>query len=361
MLSVEVKDKSDSPTPLDLAVDIPLDQGIVGIMGPSGCGKTTLLRLLAGLEKRYSGDIKLHDQVLWSSVSGIDYVAEKRHIGLVFQDARLFTHLSVAGNLAFALKRAQSPLFTIDQVVQWFGLSELLDGAVGTLSGGEKQRVAVARAVIHSPKLLLLDEPFVALDAANRLVLLNSLKQLYQQTRLPMIFVSHDLSDIRQLCRQLLLMREGKIYQQGETFHLLNQLETGLSLAQPVAATLSCRLAQKVAKQPLSGLWLGEQQLLVNHPLQAQGEDCLVNCLINATDVSISLSPVTDCSIANCLKTLVTKITWLDQYNAAVTLVLADQVLYAQITGYSVQRLGLQPNMTVYALFKASAVTVLAT
>ena len=278
MLSVELSDGQLVPTTLNLRVDIVLDQGIVGIMGPSGCGKTTLLRVLAGLEKRYQGAITLADKLVWSTASKVDLLSEKRDIGLVFQDARLFAHLSVAGNLAFAFKRAREPLFTIEQVVQWFGLSELLNASVSTLSGGEKQRVAVARAVIHSPKLLLLDEPFVSLDLSNRMVLLNSLKQVYQETRLPMIFVSHDINDIRQLCRQLLLMDQGQILQQGETFHLLNQLETGLKLDQPIAATVSCQFGEKIPDLPLSYLLLESQQLIVNQLVEPSEPDTSFNC-----------------------------------------------------------------------------------
>lgn len=352
------------PTLLNLAVDIPLHQGIVGIMGHSGCGKTTLLRVIAGPENRYSGEVRLSDKVLWSDSDKINYKPEKRNIGLVFQDARLFSHLSVAGNLLFALKRARSALFTLDQVVQWFGLNKLINAPVGTLSGGEKQRVAVARAVLHSPDLLLLDEPFVALDLQNRLVLLNCLKQLYLDTRLPMIFVSHDISDIRQLCSYLLLMEQGKISHHGDTFHLLNQLETGLQLSQPIAATLACRFSEHQAQQPLIHLLLGEQSIFATPGEDGQWQPQRPqHCLIAATDVSISLNAISDCSIVNCLQARADKITWLDQQNVVITLaldpVLNEQVLYAQITGYSARRLALQAGMTVYALFKASAVTLL--
>lgn len=374
MLSVELLTEPSSPTPLQLKADIRLDQGIVGVMGPSGCGKTTLLRVLAGLETRYQGQISLSGQLLWSSEQKVNCKPELRNIGLVFQDARLFSHLTVAGNLAFALKRACKALFTIDQVVQWFGLSERLNSAVSTLSGGERQRVAVARAVIHSPTLLLLDEPFVALDLPNRLILLNSLKQLYVDTRLPMIFVSHDINDIRQLCRQLILLDKGQINQQGETFHLLNQLETGLTLAQPVAATVLCRLTEAFEDPPLTHLQLGNQQLVAAQSMaESIGADfsfeqsaefgcelgAELNCLVNATDISIGLSPIIDCSMANCLQVKVDNISWLDQQNVVVKLGLSEQLLYAQITGYSLQRLGLKVGMTVYALFKASAVKVL--
>lgn len=368
MLSVKLATLPQSPTALDLTVDIALDDGIVGVMGPSGCGKTTLLRVLAGLETRYKGSVKSGDNVLWSSEDQINIKPEKRNVGLVFQDARLFSHLTVEGNLQFALKRAKNPLFELPDVVQWFGLDKLLKASVSTLSGGQKQRVAVARAVIHSPDLLLLDEPFVSLDMPSRKALLKCLKNVYQQTRLPMIFVSHDINDIRQLCKQLLLMEQGKIDQQGETFHLLNQLETGLKLAQPIAATLHCQFVERMADLPLTLLNVGkelsagkdkaEQKLLVTQTVEQPLEQ-VVDCVIAATDVSISLEPVVDCSIANCLQAKVGKITELNAQNAVLELALEGQVLYAQITCYSLKRLALQSDMTVYALFKASAVCVI--
>jgi molybdate transport system ATP-binding protein len=357
MLSVKLASLPESPTALDLTVDIALDDGIVGVMGPSGCGKTTLLRVLAGLETRYQGAVKSGDNVLWSSEDQINIKPEKRNIGLVFQDARLFSHLTVEGNLQFALKRAKKPLFELAEVVQWFGLDELRKESVSTLSGGQKQRVAVARAIIHSPDLLLLDEPFVSLDMPSRKALLKCLKNVYQQTRLPMIFVSHDINDIRQLCKQLLLMEQGEIDQQGETFHLLNQLETGLKLAQPIAATLHCQFVERMADLPLTQLMVGKQQLMVTQTVE-QPSAQVIDCVIAATDVSISLKPVVDCSIANCLQTKLVKITELNAQNAVLALALEGQVLYAQITCYSLKRLALQSDMTVYALFKASAVSV---
>jgi molybdate transport system ATP-binding protein len=352
MLSVNITSNNLSPTPLTLAVEIPLDNGIVGIMGPSGCGKTTLLRILAGLESRYNSQLKLLDKTLCDE--SISIKPDQRNIGLVFQDARLFSHLTVEGNLKFALKRAKQPKFTLEQVATWFGLKDKLTMEVDTLSGGQKQRVAVARAIIHSPDLLLLDEPFVSLDMASRTVLLRCLEDVYQQTSIPIIFVSHDINDIRQLCQQLLLMDHGKIVQQGETFHLLNQLDTGLKLAYPIAATLRCAAVENVSAQPISLLLLTKQKLIVSQVVEQ-----VSGCVINAADVSISLVPVPDCSIANCVQTTVTTIRELDPQNVVVELALDGQILYAQISGYSLQRLALQPGMTVYALFKASALRII--
>lgn len=357
MLSVEIKSQNDSPTKLEMSVEVPLDEGICGIMGPSGCGKTTLLRVLCGLETRYQGKVQLNDRVLFDTEQNVDIQPHLRDIGLVFQDARLFPHLTVQGNLAFARKRSTKGLFEIEQVSEWFGLNTLLDKSISMLSGGQKQRVAVARAILHCPQLLLLDEPFVSLDMAGRSTLLECLKTVYRQTRIPMLFVSHDIHDIRQLCERLLLMNDGEIAQQGETFHLLNQLQTGLKLACPIAATLHCQPCGRVEGLPLTQLKLSEQYLLSSE--ETDNEQALVQCVIKATDVSISLEHVSDCSIANCLATVLTEITVLDEHNVVLTLSLQEQVLYAQITRYSLKRLGLTPNMTLYALIKASAVSLL--
>lgn len=357
MLSVELSCIDDSPTPLAFSLSLETGQGIIGIMGPSGCGKTTLLRVLAGLESRYLGKVVLDDRVLWSTQDNINIRPHQRNIGLVFQDARLFPHLSVLGNLEFACKRRQRTLFSIEQVTDWFGLDRLLDKPTGALSGGQKQRVAVARAMLHCPQLLLLDEPFVSLDLASRHTLLKCLKTVYRQTQIPMVLVSHDVNDIRQLCDHLLLMDEGKLINQGETFTLLNQLQTGLALSGPIAATLRCQMQGKLDNLPLTRLQVGEQQLLASDDVELGVER--VECLIKATDVSISLAHVSDCSIANCLTTTLSAITPLDEHNAVLTLQLSNQVLYAQITRYSIERLNLSAQMTVYALIKASAVSII--
>lgn len=358
MLSVKVKVSKHSPTKLDFATNIPLDQGIVGIMGHSGCGKTTLLRVLTGLETRYQGSLSVNGNALWDSEQKVDVPTHQRGIGLVFQDARLFPHLTVLGNLQFAAKRAQEQRFDIPQVVQWFGLTDLLEAPATTLSGGQKQRLAVARAVLQSPKLLLLDEPFVALDMAARNELLVCLKKMHIQTKLPMLFVSHDIADIRQLCEYLLVMEQGKIVMNGETLHLLNQLSTGLNLAQPIAATFCCSGSQKMADLPLTQLHVGKQSLTTSQILSSWQSES-IRCVIHASDVGICLHPISDCSIANCIAVTVTDVQSINEQHMMISLDCEGQPLYSQITCYSQQRLKLAPGQKAYALFKASAVSLI--
>ena len=355
MLSVKLSSNQDSPTPLDIACDIDLSKGVVGIMGPSGCGKTTLLRVLAGLETRYQGQISLNDKPLWCTERNVKTPAEQRRIGLVFQDARLFPHLNVHDNLKFSLKRAVGRPLPMAEVIEAFGLNSLQSAMPATLSGGERQRVAVARAVLNNPEVLLLDEPFVALDQTNRNALLHSLSVIARKTNLPMLFVSHDINDIRQLCPQLILMNAGQLAGQGDTYSELNRLDTGLALGHPLAATLRVDCVSALDNTPLTQLTIdGKSVLTTVHGMEEQPMP--LECVVHACDVSISLAPLEDCSIANCLAVDIAQIQALDEDNVVLELTLGSQHLFAQITRHSRERLALDVGKSVYALFKASSV-----
>ncbi len=173
---------------------------VIALAGRSGAGKTSALHAIAGLVKPRSGRIAIGERVLFDAARGIDLPPHLRRVGYVFQDARLFPHLDVAGNLRYGRHRAhERPRFGFDAVVELLGIAPLLARRTGNLSGGEAQRVAIGRALLSQPEILLLDEPLSMLDPQRREELLPWLRRVRDEVRLPMVYVSHQAADARQL------------------------------------------------------------------------------------------------------------------------------------------------------------------
>ena len=186
-----------------------LDAGALGIAGPSGSGKTTLLELIAGLRRSAAGRLICDGRVLSDAAKNVALPAFERHLGYVPQDADLFPHLGVRENLRFGQARAQGTGPSLEAVVEMLGLQGQLERDPQTLSGGERRRVALGRALLAGSQLLLLDEPFAGLDSAARKELRGALKILRQQLKLPMLLVSHEPADLKDLCDKVVKMHEG--------------------------------------------------------------------------------------------------------------------------------------------------------
>ena len=200
---------------LDVCFDSPTP-GVAALFGPSGCGKTTLVNLLAGLLRPDRGRVTLDDTVFCDTDLRIDVPTEKRRIGYVFQDARLFPHLHVAANLRFAERRAaHAGRIGFDLVVGMLDLQPLMARRVHQLSGGEKQRVAIGRALLTQPRLLLLDEPLASLDRDRREEVLPYLETLRDQLAIPMVYVSHRFDEVLRLATHIVLMQSGRVAAQG--------------------------------------------------------------------------------------------------------------------------------------------------
>ena len=191
--------------------------GIIALFGRSGSGKTTLVNLIAGLLAPDAGEVSLDGEVLTDTQAGISVPAERRRIGYVFQNARLFPHLNVAGNLRYGAKRARAvaPFIRFDEVVALLGLEPLLTRRTHQLSGGERQRVALARALLSQPRLLLLDEPLASVDVARREEVLPYLEALRDRLEIPMVYVSHQFEEVLRLATHLVLIEAGEVLAQG--------------------------------------------------------------------------------------------------------------------------------------------------
>lgn len=200
-----------------LEVDVQLDSQITAIFGPSGAGKTSLLDLIAGLRQPKSAFIQLSDRVLADTGAGVSVATRHRQIGYLPQDLALFPHLSVQQNLFYGSKtRAHaSPLFSYEHIAGVLGIESLAARRVDNLSGGEKQRIALARALLASPRILLLDEPLASLDTGLKAKILPYLARIRDEFRLPMLYVTHDWNEVKLLCQEVLIMERGRFVRRG--------------------------------------------------------------------------------------------------------------------------------------------------
>jgi molybdate transport system ATP-binding protein len=186
---------------------------VIALFGASGSGKSTLLNIIAGLIRPDTARVTVDGRVLTDTSAGIQVPIHRRRIGYVFQDARLFPHLSVARNLRYGrwLTPKTELYGSFEEVVSLLGIGHLLDRSPATLSGGEKQRVAIGRALLASPRLLLMDEPLASLDAARKAETLPYIERLRDELRIPIVYVSHSLEEVERLTREIVRMSEGRI------------------------------------------------------------------------------------------------------------------------------------------------------
>ncbi len=356
----------------ELAIDQELPmKGIIGVFGHSGSGKSTLLRTIAGLDKNAIGEITLNDRPLLNSSNNFCLKPEKRRIGLVFQDSRLFSHLNVKENLLFSHTPCKNSHLNFDEIIKLTELCPLADKAVETLSGGEKQRVALARTLLCELELLLLDEPLSALDKDNKSLLMLLIKKIQKQLNIPVLYVSHSLTELQQVSDHLLVMNKGKVTHFGDIHQVIHQLNHADSHGQQTS--LSLPIKSHLPEFGLSCLALsgdnGHEQeiylpLHLSKPEQEYSKGSigqLVRCFISANDVSITLSDPIDSSIVNQLAGTIVKIEpgKSNSQNILVTIQCNQQEFFALITAWSYKQLKLSINTPVHVQFKAGAVRTL--
>ncbi len=328
-------------------------RGITALFGPSGSGKTTLLRIIAGLETGAHGKV-IYDGQSWQQGRHV-LPTHRRHVGMVFQDARLFGHLPVAGNLRYAHRRAARNGIDFDRVVDNFGLGPLLARDVRTLSGGERQRVAIARSLLAGPQLLLMDEPLAAVDRQRRAELLPYLQSVPERFGTPLIYVTHAIEEAALLASRMLVLAKGRLVAEGNTTAMLERLELTSLTGHPESGVLvHTTVVEQFESDALTQVELAGQALTLPAVNQAVGSE--LGLRIRARDVAIAVEPPARISIRNQLKATITEIlSKPDSAHAEVLLDLGGCHLRARLTQASVRELGLQPGMPVIALVKSVA------
>lgn len=342
---------------LDVALSCP-PKGITGLFGPSGCGKTTVLRCIAGLARTQEGFLRVDGQV-WQH--GPTFLPpHRRPVGYVFQDARLFAHLSVQGNLEYGLRRAalSGPGISRDAVVELLGLGGLLSRATGALSGGERQRVAIGRALLAQPRLLLMDEPLSALDHAAKRDILPYLENLADAFAIPILYVSHDLSELERLADRLVVMsRDGRVAAQGGLAELASDLSLPLARAPGAAAVLKVVVTGYDDAYDISQCCLGAAQFLV--PGALGPPHTVRRVRIAASDVSLVKHRPEASSVLNILPARVVSHETLSPRQVLVVLALEgaghDARVLSNVTRRSWAELGLGTGDPVFVQIKGMA------
>jgi molybdate transport system ATP-binding protein len=325
---------------------------VVALFGRSGCGKSTLVNVIAGLLKADSGWVALDDAVLLDTALRIDVPPERRRIGYVFQDARLFPHLSVAANLRYGQTRARVPSFVgIDLVADLLDLGALMSRRTHQLSGGERQRVAIGRALLSQPSLLLLDEPLASLDASRREEVLPYLETLRDQLSIPMVYVSHDFDEVLRLATHLVLMESGKTIAQGNLSEMsLNPGVRAIIGADAVGAIVEGTV---IGRDPASGLLrvqVGHGELKVHLGKAANGAKLRVQLL--ARDLIVATQAPQHLSVRNTLSGAVTTVMSDEEDSDLIGIDIGGTIIMARVTKAATRELGLAAGLPVWALVK---------
>ena len=334
---------------LDIDLQLPAS-GITVVFGPSGSGKTTLLRCLAGLEK--SGKMEIAGQVLQNE--NIFIPVNLRAIGMVFQESRLFPHLKVRENLLYGYKRTplNSRRLHLEDIARVLSLEKLQERSIDKLSGGEKQRVALGRALLTSPKLLLMDEPLAALDAQRKTEIIPFIRKVEKELSIPIIYVTHSMSEVLQLVDTMVILKDGKVVKYGPVGKVFSDIQLRESIGdEHSGAVLDTTVLEHDTDYGITRLDFMGQQLSV--PIQDIATGQVLRVHIHSKDVSLATQPPEGLtSVLNILKTTVRKIGENVGYSVDIELD-AGQTLLATITRKSLSNLNLRPGQSIYAYIKA--------
>ena len=338
---------------LDIDLDLP-GRGVSALFGHSGSGKTSCLRCFAGLDRPQQGYLQVAGELWQDSERGFFLPAHKRAIGYVFQDANLFPHLSVRKNLEYGQRRipASQRKVALDQALQLLGIGHLLERMPSALSGGERQRVGIARALVTSPRLLLMDEPLASLDLKRKQEVLPYLQRLHEELDIPVLYVSHAPDEVARLADHLVLLDEGQVRASGPLKEILLRADLPFASDEDAEAVIDGQVCAHDAAYDLLQLNLPRSEACLRLPHAALPNGHSVRVKIKARDVSLALNRAEDCSLLNLLPATVESWQALDA-QMLLTLRIGDQRLLARITRYSFDQLGIHAGQTLWAQIKS--------
>ncbi len=331
--------------------------GITALFGRSGAGKSTIVQAIAGLVRPQAGRIVLGGRVLLDTAAGIDIPRHRRRLGYVFQEGRLFPHLSVRQNLVFGRWFAPrgSAGDDVARVVDLLGIAPLLARRPGHLSGGEKQRVAIGRALLSAPDALLMDEPLAALDDARRAEILPYLERLRDEVRVPILYVSHSVAEIARLATTVVAIADGRVERVGGASDVLSDPSAArLMGGGDAGAVLTARVVAHDPADALTELAGGGGRLFV--PLLSDPPGAEVRVRLRADDVMIALDRPLGISALNVLPATITQLVEGRGGRVAIGLACGPDRILARITRRSAMALGLAPGTACFAVLKSVAI-----
>jgi molybdate transport system ATP-binding protein len=351
-LSVALSHRFDG---LDLDIRFEAPAGVTALFGPSGCGKTTVVQAVAGLLRTDSHHIQVGERVLSDSATRTWLPPHKRRVGYVFQQDRLFPHLNVRQNLGygrwFARNRATSDF---DQITGLLGIDALLNRRVAGLSGGEKQRISIGRALLAAPSILLMDEPLAALDEARKSEILPYLERLRDETNIPILYVSHAMSEVARLATTVVALNAGKVVRAGPAEEVLSDPASAQALGLRQAGSILTGRLVAQHDDGLSELAVSAGTLYLPRIHAAPG--ARVRVRIEAQDVMLSRTRPEGLSALNILPATVRAVHAGGGPGVIVQLSAGDDLILARITKRSAAALDIRPGASCYGIVKSVSV-----
>lgn len=335
--------------------DFEAPSGVTVLFGRSGAGKTSVVNAVSGLLRPEEGHIEVDGETLLDTSRGISVPVHRRRIGYVFQEGRLFPHMTVRQNLRFGhwFAPAQAHGEKMEHVVELLGVGHLLDRRPMHLSGGEKQRVAIGRALLSAPRLLLMDEPLASLDEQRKAEILPYIERLSGEVKIPVLYVSHSIAEVARLATTIVVMRDGKVARAGSAGSLLADPGTLAVLGHHEGGAILTARLERHHDDGMSELSHYAGRLFLPRMDAAPGDS--VRLRIRASDIMLSLQKPEGLSALNILAVRIDDILPGEGPGAAISLAAGDDRLLARITRRSAAALGLRPDMEIYAVVKSMA------